>query len=911
MKRYLPVVLSVLLVIALAVPAAAGPFTDVPENHWAYEAVKQLAAYGLVIGFPDGEYKGNEPMTRYQLAMVVARLLVSLDAQIKAEVEAAKTVIPAEVPAEAPQPVIEKVVEKTIVEKLETEELDALKAKVAALDAELGAKIAKGDADNAEAIAALKAELAALDIPVGVEPAEVDARVAEAIILIDALRAEFATELDILNARTDYLEDELGLAMMRIDVLVARTDALEQHYEELAKDVSGIDETVAGIDTAFKDYLVDHKAEHKVKITGSSEVKFEDIDIRSENPDVKAWKDPGDIFKTEAKNHGNNKAFYKPGTDFKHQLKLTLTAYPADGVYVKAGLKTVTNVFTDGLTGTLDVSSLELEVTTEGILKRLYAGDLTLPEGTFTDYTFWGEKILDDDDDPIYKGVVADLGYDKYSGTLLFTRLNAATAKVDETAASGDFIVDGINVPDDVDLPEGFVAEDPTTWHQLANYQNYLVWKRSIPAVEAADPVYAKYAFAGEGKVTLLDNLNLGVAYVRVWEDYHSLVIAEEDPKPYVDQVISLAGDYSFLEGWKVDGEFAKWTNEETDNGTLSEEATAARLNLSGVIGPVTVKGEYVRVEEAYAPEFVFVDDDDGLVVDVKTIGVTAEVVPIENLTLTGGYKVTGDADNIADWDETKTAIADVGAEYELAWGDLTLTPSLNLKHSNYLVGGLAGRDAVLQTTAKVKAEFEPIEASFTHIDARVKGDAFAPYFKRNTLELDADYDISEVFNVHGGYMWDKKDHTEYFGTDAELHESEFNIGASAEFAVYEGISLKAGYDYGVKNDQLREYKPWTKSILTAGIEAQVTPKSKITGNAEYQKLDRFYWDKDLKKFYQYDYAPVTNMIGEIKYAYDITTNTALNLGYKVIKSDVENPDHLEEFDYLARVITGSLKVTF
>ncbi|HOB89640.1 MAG TPA: S-layer homology domain-containing protein, partial [Bacillota bacterium] len=66
MKRYLPVVLSVLLVIALAVPAAAGPFADVPENHWAYEAVKQLAAYGLVIGFPDGEYKGNEPMTRYQ-----------------------------------------------------------------------------------------------------------------------------------------------------------------------------------------------------------------------------------------------------------------------------------------------------------------------------------------------------------------------------------------------------------------------------------------------------------------------------------------------------------------------------------------------------------------------------------------------------------------------------------------------------------------------------------------------------------------------------------------------------------------------------------------------------------------------------------------------------------------------------
>ena len=83
----------------------------------AYDAVKQLAAYGLIIGFPDGEYKGNEPMTRYQLAMVVARMLTMLDAQIKAELEAAKTVIPAEVP---PQVVTEKevIVEQPVIEKV-------------------------------------------------------------------------------------------------------------------------------------------------------------------------------------------------------------------------------------------------------------------------------------------------------------------------------------------------------------------------------------------------------------------------------------------------------------------------------------------------------------------------------------------------------------------------------------------------------------------------------------------------------------------------------------------------------------------------------------------------------------------------------------------------------------------------
>jgi hypothetical protein len=894
MKRYLPVVLSVLLVIALAVPAAAGPFTDVPENHWAYEAVKQLAAYGLVIGFPDGEYKGNEPMTRYQLAMVIARMLVSLDAQIKAEVEAAKTVIPPEVP-EAPekevveQPVIEKVIEKTIVEKLETEELDALRARVAALEGEVGglnadtkariaeldAKIAKGDADNAAAIAALKAELAALEIPVMPEVPDVEAAVAEAITLIDELRAEFVTELDVLNARTNCLDGELQLAMERIDVV--------------EEDLASLEQKVLRMDADIISHTKDHE---KVKITGSSEVKFEDIDIRSENPAVEAWEDPSDIFEDDKDdNHGEGEDVFEPTTDFKHELKLKLTAYPADGVTVNAGLKTVTNVFTDGLTGNLDVSSLELEVTTDGILKRLYAGGLKLPEGTFTDYTFWGEKILKSNKKtPLYKGVVAELDYDMFSGTLLFTRLNAAKAAVEAEEAKPWRI--------DTDA-EDYDPNDPSTWVIIPG----------TDAVDGSDAEKARYAFAGEARAAILDNLNLGVAYVRVWEDYLSDVIAEEEERPYVDQVISVGGDYSFAEGWKVDGEFAKWTN--NDDG-LETDGTAAKLNLTGVIGPATVKGEYVRVEDGYKPEFVAVGSKK-LVTDVKTIGASAEVVLIENLTLTGGYKVTGNAGEAggerADWKYKKHGIAEVGAAYELAWGDLTLTPSLDLKHTRYILEGADpvkyGDDsAVLLTTAAVKAEFEPIEASFTHVDARVKGDAFKPYYKSNTLKLGADYDVTEAINVHGGYKWDKRDYTTKLGKDADNHDSEFNIGAKAEFVVYEGINLNASYDYDVATNHLTTpaWKPYTKSILKAGADAQVTPKSKITADGEYQRLDRFYDGA------RYEYAPVTNIIGEVNYEYNITTNTDLNLGYRVVKSDVDDKPN---YSYLARIITGSLKVTF
>src|SRR5690554_4674002 len=54
---------------------AQSTFPDVPENHWAGGAVDRIADLGIVIGFPDGTFRGNEAFTRYQSALVVSRLL--------------------------------------------------------------------------------------------------------------------------------------------------------------------------------------------------------------------------------------------------------------------------------------------------------------------------------------------------------------------------------------------------------------------------------------------------------------------------------------------------------------------------------------------------------------------------------------------------------------------------------------------------------------------------------------------------------------------------------------------------------------------------------------------------------------------------------------------------------------------
>ena len=68
------------LTVGLSSPASAqaAPFLDTPTNHWAYEAVQDLAKKGIVIGYPDGTYGGKRPMTRYEFAVAIDRLLRTL-----------------------------------------------------------------------------------------------------------------------------------------------------------------------------------------------------------------------------------------------------------------------------------------------------------------------------------------------------------------------------------------------------------------------------------------------------------------------------------------------------------------------------------------------------------------------------------------------------------------------------------------------------------------------------------------------------------------------------------------------------------------------------------------------------------------------------------------------------------------
>ena len=83
------VALAALLACSAFSASAASPFSDVDHNDWSYKAVAELSAQGVVDGYPDGSFKGNKEISRFETAQIVARLLAkenSLNNEQKASV---------------------------------------------------------------------------------------------------------------------------------------------------------------------------------------------------------------------------------------------------------------------------------------------------------------------------------------------------------------------------------------------------------------------------------------------------------------------------------------------------------------------------------------------------------------------------------------------------------------------------------------------------------------------------------------------------------------------------------------------------------------------------------------------------------------------------------------------------------
>jgi len=78
-RQVLKYLLLLILTVAILGPVYAAPlFPDVPENHWARDAVADLAAKGIIEGYPDGTFKGDRAITRWEMALMIQRALAKM-----------------------------------------------------------------------------------------------------------------------------------------------------------------------------------------------------------------------------------------------------------------------------------------------------------------------------------------------------------------------------------------------------------------------------------------------------------------------------------------------------------------------------------------------------------------------------------------------------------------------------------------------------------------------------------------------------------------------------------------------------------------------------------------------------------------------------------------------------------------
>ncbi|RIH86067.1 S-layer homology domain-containing protein [Calidithermus roseus] len=237
MRKKLVIMLAGLLTV-LSMGFGAAQFSDVPAGHWAQEAVEAITARGIIVGFPDGTFRGNENLTRYQAALIIYRLLQQLEAEKGAG------------------PATEAVTAMTEEEKAALQNaIQELAAELAALGVRVSAL--EDNAATKDDIAALQAqidELKAAQAPTG-EAVDQQAlqdladRVEAASVAADTALAQ-AQEL---GERLDTVEGDVAALKSEVEANADSISALNELAVLLNQDVLSLQDRVTAVEKALAD----------------------------------------------------------------------------------------------------------------------------------------------------------------------------------------------------------------------------------------------------------------------------------------------------------------------------------------------------------------------------------------------------------------------------------------------------------------------------------------------------------------------------------------------------------------------------------------------------------------------------------------------------------------------------------
>jgi len=226
------------LLTVLSMGFGAAQFSDVPAGHWAQEAVEAITARGIIVGFPDGTFRGNENLTRYQAALIIYRLLQQLEAEKgKGPTTEAVTAMTEE----------EKAALQNAVQELAAE-LAALGVRVSALEDNAATK------DDIAALQAQIDELKGAQAPTG-EAMDQQAlqdladRVEAASVAADTALAQ-AQEL---GGRLDAVEGDVAALKSEVEANADSISSLNELAVLLNQDVLSLQDRVTAVEKALAD----------------------------------------------------------------------------------------------------------------------------------------------------------------------------------------------------------------------------------------------------------------------------------------------------------------------------------------------------------------------------------------------------------------------------------------------------------------------------------------------------------------------------------------------------------------------------------------------------------------------------------------------------------------------------------
>lgn len=245
------------LVLVLALVAGlilAQAFSDVPVNHWAYEAVTELAKLGIISGMPDGTFQGNNPMTRYQVAVALKRLMDYLTKQIP-------TAAPADLQnalrrISALEDLVSTAINRT---QRQGEQLAATDQTLQTVLAEISnlkstiVEISQVRRDLPTMIAASENKMMTMYNQLSSKVAAVEKSVSDLQAQISAqIMSQIKGSIDAVSAKVNELDGKINTFSSRIDTLSKSLDSTKADLTALSKRIDAVESNLQALTTLRK-----------------------------------------------------------------------------------------------------------------------------------------------------------------------------------------------------------------------------------------------------------------------------------------------------------------------------------------------------------------------------------------------------------------------------------------------------------------------------------------------------------------------------------------------------------------------------------------------------------------------------------------------------------------------------------